>query len=453
MSRPVGKIERSEEEPFPGPQSRRLRALRDRWVSSAPYHVTPLFAARGRGAVLEDVDGNSYIDFAGGIGVLNVGHCHPRVVSAVKEQAERLIHTCFHVAMYEQYVELARRLAGILPGSNEKKALLVNSGAEAVENAVKIARAFTGRPAVIAFDNSFHGRTLLALTLTGKQLPYRSGFGPYAPEVHHVPYPYCYRCAFGLSRPSCGLRCLSYLREAFQTRVSPETVAAIVMEPVQGEGGFIVPPREFVEGVEELCREHGILLVMDEIQTGFGRTGEMLACSHWGVEPDLVLLAKSIAGGLPLAAVVGRADAMDAPVAGGLGGTYGGNPVACAAALAVLDIFEKERLCERAREVGRRTRDRLIALQERCELVGEVRSLGAMVAVEFVTDRRSKEPASSESAQVIEECWRRGLVVMKAGLMNNVIRFLTPLVISDDELEKGLDVFEQALAAVTGGAS
>jgi 4-aminobutyrate aminotransferase / (S)-3-amino-2-methylpropionate transaminase / 5-aminovalerate transaminase len=434
----------------PGGQSQALQRERERYLPRGVYTYHPVYPASGSGARLMDVDGNSYLDFAGGIGTMNVGHSHPAVVAAIQAQAERYTHTCAHVVTPPPYVQLARRLAEITPGSQAKKTLLVNSGAEAVENAVKIARAATGRPAIIAFENSFHGRTNLTLTLTGKVRPYRVGFGPLALDVHTMPYPYCYRCPH--RDTASGGCCADWevaLERAFLTRVAPEQVAAVIVEPVQGEGGFVVPPDDFLPRLRAICRRHGILLIADEIQTGFGRTGRMFACEHSGLEPDLILLAKSLAGGLPLAAVVGRAEIMDAPGPGGLGGTYGGNPVACAAALAVIGVFEREGLVERAHALGDAAQRRMREWERRFPLIGEVRGLGAMVAMELVRDRATKEPAASEAAAILQEARARGLLLIKAGLYDNVIRLLMPLVTTDDEMAAGLDILEESLAVVS----
>jgi 4-aminobutyrate aminotransferase/(S)-3-amino-2-methylpropionate transaminase len=435
---------------IPGPQSRALQQERERYLPRGVYTYHPIYPASGRGAELTDVDGNTYLDFAGGIGTMNVGHSHPAVVAAIREQAEQYTHTCAHVLTPEPYVRLARRLAEITPGTHAKKTLLVNSGAEAVENAVKIARAATGRPAIIAFENSFHGRTNMALTLTGKVRPYRTGFAPFALDVHHIPYPYCYRCERGRAGDAVGCcqEWRSALERAFLTRVPADQVAAIIVEPVQGEGGFVVPPADFLPALREICTAHGILLIADEVQTGFGRTGRMFACEHAGVVPDLMLIAKSLAAGLPLAAVVGRAEIMDAPAPGGLGGTYGGNPVACAAALAVIDAFEREDLVARASALGELALARMREWQAEYSLIGDVRGLGAMVAMELVRDRASREPATAEAAAVLVGARERGLLLIKAGLYDNVIRLLMPLVTTDEQMTRGLRILEDVLADV-----
>ena len=433
----------------PRERSDQIQADRERYLPRGVFTYHEVYPASGSGARVVDVDGNAYLDFAGGIGTMNVGHSHPAVVAAIQEQAERYTHTCAHVLTPPLYVELARRLAEITPGDFAKKTLLVNSGAEAVENAVKIARAATGRKAIIAFENSFHGRTNLALALTGKVRPYRQSFGPFAGDVHTMPYPYCYRCTRHEASSSCCQEWREVMERAFATRVAADQVAAVIVEPVQGEGGFVVPPPDFLPELRALCTRYGILLIADEVQTGFGRTGRLFATEHSGVEPDLMLLAKSLAGGLPLAAVVGRAELMDAPLPGGLGGTYGGNPVACAAALAVIDIFEREHLVERAIALGAMALERMRNWQRRFPVVGDLRGLGAMVAMELVRDRERRDPAAAEAAQLLAEARARGLILIKAGLYDNVIRLLMPLVTSDAEMTEGLDILEAAVAEVS----
>jgi len=408
----------------------------------------PVFAASGSGATLTDVDGQSYIDFATGISVMNVGHGHPRVLKAIREQSERLVHSGAPVMMPEAYVRLARRLCEITPGAFPKKALLLNSGAEAVENAVKVVRQATGRPAIISFHNSFHGRTLMSMTLTGKVAPYRQNFGPYAPEVYQVPYPYEYRRPAGMAAESLGGACVEAVRQLFKTTVGADRVAGILVEPVQGEGGFVVPPPDFLPGLRKLCTEHQIPLIADEVQTGFGRTGKLFAVDHLGVEPDLIVLAKSLGGGLPLGAVVGRSELMDATNPGGLGGTFGGNPVACAAALAVIEAMFDEKLPERGAKLGDRALARMRAWRDRFSKIGDVRGRGAMVAMELVTDRATREPAGALTNDILRYCHGHGLAILKAGLYDNVIRLLFALVISEQDLDRGLDILEEALVSV-----
>jgi 4-aminobutyrate aminotransferase / (S)-3-amino-2-methylpropionate transaminase / 5-aminovalerate transaminase len=424
----------------PGPRSQEILARIDRSIASALSVYLPIVAADARGSTITDVDGNTFIDFTGGVGCLNVGHAHPHVVEAVQEQAARFLHTDFTIVPYELYVELAERLLALAPFRGDAKAAFFNAGTEAVENGVKFARAFTGRPAVIAFEGAFHGRTLMSLTLTSKTHPYKAGLGPFAPEVYRVPFPNEYR---GITTADA----LAALERALQTQVAPETVAAIVLELVQGEGGFIVAPQAFVEGVRAVCDRHGIVMVVDEVQTGFGRTGKMFAIEHYGIEPDLLLVAKSIAAGLPLSGVLGKAEIMDAPAEGGVGGTFVGNPVAQAAALAVLDVFEDERLSERAEHIGETIRSRMLTWQERFSAIGDVRGLGAMLAVEYVSDPETKEPAPELASRVAEEAAARGLLLLKAGVYGNCNRVLCALVITDAELAEALDVWEEALVA------
>jgi 4-aminobutyrate aminotransferase/(S)-3-amino-2-methylpropionate transaminase len=425
----------------PGPKSRAILERKERVVADPLSVYLPIVVAEGRGATLTDVDGNTFLDFAGGVGCLNVGHAHPHVVEAVQEQASRFIHTDFTIVPYEVYVTLAERLLAVAPFTGPAKAAFFNAGTEAVENAIKFARAYTKRPAVIAFEGAFHGRTLMSLTLTSKTHPYKAGFGPFAPEVYRVPFPNEYR---GVSAADA----LAGIERAFTTQVARETVAAIILEPVQGEAGFIVPPAAFVQGVREICDREGIVFVADEVQTGFGRTGRMFAIEHFGVEPDLITVAKSIAAGLPLSGVLGKAAIMDAPGDNAVGGTYVGNPVAQAAALAVLDVFEDEGLVERASHIGETIRARMTAWRERHPQIGDVRGLGAMLALELVRDPDTKEPAPELAARVAEEASRRGLLLLKAGVHSNCLRVLCPLVITDPELEEALDAWGEALEAV-----
>lgn len=436
---------------IPGPRSRALLERKDRAVAAAFGILTEIAIDRAEGSRVVDVDGNTFLDLTGGLGVLNVGHRHPRVMERIRRQMDRFLHTDFSVVMYESWVELAERLAVRVPGPGPKKAAFFNSGAEAVENAVKIAKAYTGRRAVIAFEGAFHGRTLMAMSLTSKAHPYKAGFGPFAPEVYRVPYASCYRCPLGRSYPDCGLACAARLEEALVTHVAPEEVACVVVEPVQGEGGFVVPPAEFLQRVQAICREHGILLVVDEVQTGFGRTGTFFASERFGLEPDLITVAKSLAGGLPLSGVIGRAEVMDAPGDGRIGGTYVGNPVACEAALGVLDVFDEEPLLERARLVGERLRGRLEDMKARHPLIGDVRSAGPMAAMELVRDRESRAPAAAETNRLLREALQRGVLLVKAGVYGNVVRFLNPLTMPMDELDEALDAVEEALAAVAQG--
>lgn len=436
---------------IPGPNSTEWIKRREEAVPRAVFNTIPIFAGEGSGATVTDLDGNVFIDFAGGIGVLNVGRANPRVLDAIKRQMEATIHECFHVSMYPAYVELAETLNRITPGDHPKKTMLANSGAEAVENAVKIARYATGRDAVIGFTNAFHGRTLMALTLTAKHMPYRKGFGPFAPEVYRLPFPYSYRCPLGTDYKSCGEACAEYAAEVIDTEIGADRVACVVVEPVQGEGGFIVAPQDFIEGLRSICSERGILLIDDEVQTGMGRTGKMFAIDHYGIVPDMVTTSKSLGAGLPISGVTGRADVMDAPHVAGLGGTFGGNPISCAAALAVIAELTETDLLNRSRRQGEIIRSRLDPLQDALRIVGEVRGIGPMVGVELVTDEQTKEPAKLEAAAVIKRCHEHGVLILKAGTYDNVVRLLAPLVIDEDDLNEGLDVLVEALEWANAG--
>jgi len=430
---------------LPGPKSKALLAEKEQYVANAISIHLPAVVQRAEGVLLTDVDGNTFIDLSGGVGCLNVGHSHPKVVQAIVDQARRFTHTDFSVAPYEPYIRLSQRLCRLAPGPRPKKALLLNSGTEAVENAVKIARAVTGRPGLIAFQGAFHGRTYMSLSLTSKVEPYKKNFGPFMPEVYRVPFPDPYRSP----EPDATRVVMRHFDELFATHVQADRIAAIVVEPVLGEGGFVVPPMDFFKELRALADRHGILLVVDEIQTGIGRTGRMFAIEHFGVEPDLMTIAKSIAVGLPISAVVAVRDIIDVLPEGSLGGTYVGNPLACVAALAVLDIMEEERLTSRAVALGTRMLERFRRLQARSSLVGDVRGLGAMVAIELVRDRTTKDPAARETAEVIRRAMGRGVLLLRAGVYSNVIRILTPLIISDAQLDQALDVLDECVMEVT----
>ncbi|HEU5228329.1 MAG TPA: 4-aminobutyrate--2-oxoglutarate transaminase [Ktedonobacteraceae bacterium] len=431
---------------IPGTKSQELQNRRQEFVARGVASTMSVFAAKADGAIIEDVDGNRFIDFAGGIGSMNIGHSRPEVIQAIVEQAEKFTHTCFSVMMYEPYVALAERVVRLTPGDFPKKALFLNSGAEAVENAVKIARYATGRPAIITFDNGYHGRTLMTMTMTAKVKPYKYRFGPYAPEVYRAPFPYSYRMQ--MTPAEASRFCLKELERMFIGEVAPDQVAAIVIEPVQGEGGFMIAPPGFLRDLKTLCEKYGILFIADEIQTGFCRTGKMFAVEHDGVEPDMMIIAKSLGAGMPISGVVGRADIMDAPPPGTLGGTYSGNPVACAAALAVLDLFEREDLATRSQTIGKIVLERFSQLQQRYPAIGEVRGLGAMVAMEFVKDRATREPDPHTASEVVAVAHRLGLVLLKTGMYDNIIRVLVPLNIPDEQLQEGLDIIDAAFATV-----
>lgn len=434
---------------LPGSYSQVLQKRYEEAVPTGIYHLTPLYVKKASGAIITDVDGNQFIDFAGGIGMQNVGHCHPKVVRAVQEQANSFIHPCFHVTPYENYIALAEKINEKIPGTSKKKTMFANSGAEAIENAVKIARKVTGRSTVISFERGFHGRTLMTMSLSTKENPYKAGFGPFVSDMHILPYPYYYRAEEGVSSEEVDSQVI-YQFEKFLEEVSPEKVAAIVMEPVQGEGGFIVPSILFVKRIREICDQYGILMIMDEVQTGFGRTGKWFATEHFNIEPDIIALSKSIAGGLPLSAIVGRVEFMDVPGRGQIGGTFAGSPLSCAAGLAVFEIMEEENLVERAQQIGIRIMSHLHAMQLKYEVIGDVRGIGAMVAMELVTDRITKEPAKELTVQLIDEFWKNGLISIGAGIFDNVLRFLPPLVISNEEIDKGFEIINQSFKKLCG---
>lgn len=434
---------------IPGPLSQQWMRRLSKSIPRAVHQAAPIFIERGEGAVIWDVDGNRLMDFAGGIGCLNAGQCAPLVTQAARAQIDRFLHASMQVTPYQSYVRLAEELNARTPGKFDKQTILLNSGAEAVENAVKIARYHTGRSAILCFEDAFHGRTLLSMSLTGKVHPYKDGFGPFAPEIYRLPYAYCYRCETPMTHAQCGEFRARQLEQVFSQYVSAESVAALIFEPVLGEGGFVVPPREFFDVLTGICRKHGILLIADEVQTGYGRTGTMFACEQFGLEPDLLVAGKSIASGLPLASVTGRAEIMASVIPGGLGGTYGGNPVACEAALAVLKVFDDLDLPNRARQIGKIIEKFTRAWKDRYPLVGDARGLGAMQAVELVKDRNSREPATEETTAIIRFCLEHGLIILSAGNSGNVIRFLVPLVIADEQLQEGLQILEAALQDVS----
>lgn len=435
--------------PPPGPKSRALLEERNDLVPPGVYLVQPITIAESKGSVMKDVDGNVYIDFTSGIGVTSLGHCVDEIVDTICGQASKLIHSCIHVVNYESYLKLAKRLTEVTPGSFKKRALMLNSGSEAVENAVKIVRQYTGRPGIISFENSFHGRTYMAMTLTGKWDPYKVKYGPFVPGVYMTPFAYCYRCPFHLEYPGCSLACVHHIEKSIlKTQVPPNEVAAIISEPIQGEGGFIAPPPDFFKELKGICEKHDIQLIIDEIQTGFARTGKMWAIEHYDVVPDVIVMAKAIASGLPLSAVVTRDELMKDIYPGSLGGTYGGNPIACATALKVLEIIEREQIIKLAAGLGRKLRKRLDEFQERYEVIGDVRGKGPMLAMELVKDRATKEPNPEAASKLMKESLASGLLTLKAGLYNNCIRLHPPLTIEDELLEKGLEILEDAFKKV-----
>ncbi len=429
-------------------KSAELLKRKQQAVSAGISTLMPFFIKEAKGSVVEDVDGNLYLDFYSGIGVVNAGHRPDIVEKDVKDQLDRYIHTCFMITPYEPYVDLAEKLAEITPIKGEAKVAFFNSGAEAVENAIKIARTYTNREGVISFSNAFHGRTLLTMTMTSKVKPYKYGFGPFAPEIYKLSSAYCYRCPFGLKYPTCNMYCLDEIEKAFISEIDASRIAAMIIEPVQGEGGFVVQPKEFLQGLQNICKKHGIVFIVDEIQTGFARTGTMFSSEQYGIEPDLITLAKSIASGMPISAVVGKKAIMDSVEPGGIGGTYGGNPLACVSGLSTIEYMEKNDFVNRSNIIGKYILDKLKTFQTKYENIGDVRGLGAMVAVEIVQDRATKEPDKEKTAKVIKECVNEGLLVIGAGVFGNVIRFLPPLSTTDEQLRRSMEIFENALNKV-----
>lgn len=434
--------------PLPGPQNQAILARRDAAVARGLARATPVVAAHAHGSTVTDVDGNTFLDFTSGIGTLNVGHTPATVVAALQAQAEALLHLCMIVGTYEPYIAVAERLNQLVPISGAKKSYLCNTGAEAVETAIKMARAYTGRPAIITYDGAYHGRTLLTMSLTSKYALFKKSFGPFAPEIYRVSYPYAYRCNYCHAENVCSLQCFADLERALVAQVDPAAVAAVIIEPVQGEGGFIPASFEYLRKLRQLCTQHGIVLIVDEVQSGFGRTGRWFSFEHSGIEPDLVVTAKSLAAGLPLGAVTGRAEIVDAPHAGGIGSTFGGNPLACAAALQALDLMQVNDLPGRAEQIGETMLARFRQWQARFPVIGDVRGLGAMLAIEFINGGADRTPNTAAPLRVVSEAYQRGLLLIRAGLYSNCVRTLVPLSITDEELEEGLGVLEQAIAAV-----
>jgi 4-aminobutyrate aminotransferase/(S)-3-amino-2-methylpropionate transaminase len=433
---------------IPGPKSLAIVARREAATARGAAKLTQIAVARAEGAAVTDVDGNALLDFAGGIGALAVGHCPPSVVGAIKAQVENLIHLCAIVGTYEPYVEVAELLNRVTPGSHSKKTVLLNSGAEAVETAVKIARSYTKRPGIVVFEGAYHGRTNMTLSMTSKYALFKKGFGPFASEVYRLPFPNVYRRPAEFDEESYVEYAISQLENALIAQVDPEAVAAIVIEPVQGEGGFIPTPPRFLERIRQICDRYGIVMVADEIQCGFGRTGQLFAIEHYGIIPDLITTAKSLAAGMPLAAVTGRAEMVDAPHPGGLGGTYSGNPLACVAAVEAIKMISQPEFLQRAQAVGDRIRQHLVNIQRESKLVGDVRGLGAMLAMELVRDQDLKTPASDETSMVTAETLKRGLITIRAGLYSNCVRFLPPLTLSDEQIDEGMSIVAEAVRVV-----
>jgi len=437
-----------EKRAVPGKKSAELLSLRNEYVPRGVFQIAQLFVSSTKGAYIEDVDGNEYLDFSSGISVLNIGHGNDEVVAAIKAQADKHLHTCFHVLMYESYVKLAKKLAEIAPGNFPKQVLLTNSGAEAVENSVKIARRYTGRRGVIAFEHAFHGRTALAMGLTSQVKFYKYGFGPFDPNIQRFPYAYSYRAPFDTTDAAYGEYCVRKIEDSFKTYTPAEEIAAIIVEPVLGEGGYVAPPAEFLRGLRRICDSYGIVFIADEIQSGMGRTGKMWAVEHYGVIPDMLLAAKSLGGGTVLSATIGRKEIMDSVDVGGLGGTFGGNPLSCVAALKAIEVTEAEKLTDRAVRLGKVARDRLEGMKSKYSIIGDVRGLGSMVGVEFVLDRKTKEPAAEQVSEIRQRCLERGLITMSCGALHNVLRLMFPLIIKEEEMETGLTILEDSIREV-----
>ncbi len=436
-------------ETIPGPKSAELLKVRKDNVTDAVGMLAPVFVDHAEGAMVQDVDGNVFLDFVAGIGVLNVGHSHPEVVEAVKSQCDKYFAPNINVFNYEQYPRLAEKLNEIIPIPGEKKSILVNTGAEADENAIKLARRYTGKTEIICFAGAFHGRSYMTMAMTSKVKPYKFDFGPLPQGVHRFPFPYCYRCPYALQKETCNMHCANMFEESFLLEyVAPEQVAAIILEPILGEGGFVIPPDEFLVELRRICDKYNIVLIADEIQAGYARTGKMFACEHWSVRPDMVVSAKSVAGGIPVACVTAKKEIMESVTAGELGGTYCGNALATASALKVLEIMERDQYCDKANHIGEVSMKRFNEMKEKYKIIGDVRGRGAMMALEFVKDRKTKEPAKVETKAIINECMQNGLVVLGAGVRDNNIRFLMPLVITDEQMLAGLDILEKAIAKI-----
>ncbi|AKL95066.1 4-aminobutyrate aminotransferase GabT [Clostridium aceticum] len=429
---------------IPGNKSLEWIQKRQQYVPKGVGNITPVVAKTAKGALIEDLDGNVFLDFAAGIGMQNIGHGHGAVIEAIQEQTENLLHPCFHVTMYEGYIKLAEKLAKKAPGTGEKKAMLANSGAEAVENAIKIARKYTGKTGVISLECAFHGRTYMAMTLTSKVNPYKNGFGPYVPETYKIPSAYCYRCPYG-GRENCKMGCLERVKNLLKGELSPDNIAALIVEPIQGEGGFILQPPAFLKGLEKICKENNIVFIVDEIQSGFARTGTLFASEGCGLDPDLMTLSKSLGAGIPISAVVGKDEIMDAPGAGEIGGTYGGSPLGCQAALEVLKVIETENMLAKAQRIGKQLEKRLQSMKKDFEVIGDVRGVGAMYAIEFVKSRETKEPYPEIVKKITDYALQKGVIFISAGIYSNVLRFLPPLVMTEEQVEDGMDVLEKAI--------
>ena len=430
---------------IPGPKSKEIVEGRKKYVANGVSMAVDIAVEEAKGALIKDVDGNVFLDFAAGIGVQNIGHCDEDVIEAIKEQVDKYIHPCFHVATYEPYVKLSKKLTEITTGNYEKKVMLANSGAEALENAIKVAKTYTKKTGILSATGSFHGRTNMTMSITSKYNPYKNGFGPFIPNTYKFEYPYSYRAPLGVSAEEYAEDCLQKLRTMLKTTISPDMIACLVVEPLQGEGGFVVPSAKYMQGLQEICNENDIVFIVDEVQAGFARTGKMFAHEHYGIEPDIITMSKSIAAGVPLSAVVGKKEIMDSTCVGGIGGTYGGSPLACVAALKVIEKIEKEDLCGKSLKLGKYITARLNEMKEKYDVIGDVRGLGSMIGLEFVKDRKTKEPAADLVKTVIKKCYEKGVIVIGAGILGNVIRFLPPLVMTEEQVKYGMDALDEAI--------
>jgi len=434
---------------FPGPKSQEIQAVREKNVSKGVSVGNAACVLRGEGAMIEDVDGNILLDFAGGIGVLNMGYSNPEVVQAVKDQADKYFHTMINVLNNEPYIRLAEKVNQIVPIDGPVKTMFVNSGAEADENAIKIAKAYTKKTDILCFEGAFHGRTNLTMALTSKVGPYKTGFGPFPPGIHRIPYAYCYRCPYGLEYGSCKIRCAERFEEVLHSVVDPTELACVIIEPVLGEGGFVSPPDEFMIELRRICDKYNIVLIADEVQSGFCRSGKMFAMEHFPIKADLITFAKSIAAGLPISGVAGKAAIMDSPVAGGIGGTYAGNPLSCAAGLKVIEIMLRDNYAQKSKDVGAFLVDGLKKIQKKHPIIGDIRALGGMVAIELVKDPVTKAPAKEETAAIVKDCCQNGLIILSTGILGNNIRVLCPLVITKEQMEAALSILENAIVKAT----
>lgn len=433
---------------IPGPKSKILLELDKKYVPKAIYNIVPSFIKRAEGAVIEDCDGNIFIDFGAGISVVNIGYSNPEVIEAVKKQVEKYFHTAFNIMKYESYVNVAKKLAEISPGDYKKKTIFVNSGAEAIENAIKVARGYMNKSDIISFEGAFHGRTLLTASLNGRIDPFGLGFGPFAPGIHKIPFASCYRCVYGLKKENCNFRCAERLNEILSTLTNPRNVAAVILEPIQGTGGFIVPPDEFIFRIKKICERNNILLIADEVQSGFCRSGKMFASEYWNVVPDIIATAKSIAGGLPLGAVIAKAEIMDSIQASGLGGTFGGNPLSCVAAEKVIEIMERDNFAEKSNSIGSIVLSRFEKMKEKYSIIGDIRGRGSMIGMELVKDRITKEPAANEVKQILKEAYENGVILLSSGPYKNIIRISPPLVITEEQLNSGLEIIEKIFCKI-----